>query len=112
MRISDWSSDVCSSDLFGDGSVVILRTPGHTPGHAALLVHLPQNGPIIFTGDLWYTCRCRTTRNIPSNNTDRAQTYESRARNEGLAREYGARIFIQHERDDWESNMRYPELFH
>src|SRR3546814_8878063 len=46
-------------DVFGDGSVVILRTPGHTPGHAALLVHLPQNGPIIFTGDLWYTCRCR-----------------------------------------------------
>src|SRR3546814_18592926 len=65
-------------DVFGDGSVVILRTPGHTPGHAALLVHLPQNGPIIFTGDLWYTCRCRTTRNIPSNNTDRAQTYESK----------------------------------
>lgn len=96
-------------DVFGDGSVVILRTPGHTPGHAALLVNLPQNGPIIFTGDLWYTCRCRTTRNIPSNNTDRAQTYESMARVEGLARELGARIVIQHERADWQSMPRYPE---
>lgn len=28
-------------DVFGDGSVTILSTPGHTPGHQALLVHLP-----------------------------------------------------------------------
>src|SRR3546814_14826330 len=77
--------------------------------HAALLVHLPQNGPIIFTGDLWYTCRCRTTRNIPSNNTARAQTYESMARIEDLARELGDRIVIQHERAAWESMPRYHE---
>src|SRR3546814_1360195 len=96
-------------DVLGDCSVVSRRTPGPTTGHAAFLVHLPQNGPIFFTGDLWYTCRCRTTRNIPSNNTDRAQTYESMARIEDLARELGARIVIQHERADWESMPRYPE---
>jgi len=28
-------------DVFGDGSVRILSTPGHTPGHQPLLVHLP-----------------------------------------------------------------------
>src|SRR3546814_13760593 len=34
MRISDWSSDVCSSDLFSD--VVILRTGGSSLGAQAL----------------------------------------------------------------------------
>ena len=31
-------------DVFGDGSVVILSTPGHTPGHQALLIKLPKTG--------------------------------------------------------------------
>ena len=31
-------------DVFGDGSVIVLRTPGHTPGHQSLLVKLPQTG--------------------------------------------------------------------
>ncbi|MFD0848992.1 N-acyl homoserine lactonase family protein [Sphingosinicella xenopeptidilytica] len=107
------NAEICSftadHDVFGDGSVVILRAPGHTPGHAALLVNLAKSGPVIFTGDLWYTCRCRTTRNIPSNNTDREQTFESMARIEGLARELGARIIIQHERADWNSMPRFPD---
>lgn len=105
-RVQAFTSDY---DVFGDGSVVILRTPGHTPGHAALLVRLPESGPMIFTGDLWYTCRCRTTRNIPSNNTDREQTFQSMARIEELARELGARIIIQHERADWETMPRFPD---
>ena len=31
-------------DVFGDGSVIMLYTPGHTPGHHSLLVKLPQTG--------------------------------------------------------------------
>ena len=38
-------------DVFGDGSVIVLRTPGHTPGHQSLLVKLAQMGPVIITGD-------------------------------------------------------------
>jgi glyoxylase-like metal-dependent hydrolase (beta-lactamase superfamily II) len=38
-------------DVFGDGTVIMLRTPGHTPGHSSLLVKLQQMGPIIITGD-------------------------------------------------------------
>ncbi|HEX6721764.1 MAG TPA: N-acyl homoserine lactonase family protein, partial [Burkholderiaceae bacterium] len=38
-------------DVFGDGTVVILRTPGHTPGHQALLVRLKEKGAVLLSGD-------------------------------------------------------------
>src|SRR5689334_16382474 len=38
-------------DIFGDGSAVILATPGHTPGHQSLLVKLPKTGAIVLSGD-------------------------------------------------------------
>jgi glyoxylase-like metal-dependent hydrolase (beta-lactamase superfamily II) len=38
-------------DVFGDGSVKILSTPGHTPGHQSLLVRLPKTGAVVLSGD-------------------------------------------------------------
>ena len=38
-------------DVFGDGSVTILATPGHTPGHQSLLVQLPKTGALVLSGD-------------------------------------------------------------
>jgi N-acyl homoserine lactone hydrolase len=38
-------------DVFGDGSATLLSTPGHTPGHQSLLVHLDKTGWILLTGD-------------------------------------------------------------
>src|SRR3984957_8377434 len=38
-------------DVFGDGSVMIISTPGHTPGHQALLVRLPKTGAVMLSGD-------------------------------------------------------------
>ena len=37
-------------DVFGDGSVTIISTPGHTPGHQSLLVKLPKTGAIRAVG--------------------------------------------------------------
>jgi len=42
-------------DVFSDGSVIIKRAPGHTPGHQVLVIHLPQTGSILLSGDLWHT---------------------------------------------------------
>ena len=38
-------------DVFGDGSVTLLATPGHTPGHQSLLLKLPNTGAIVLSGD-------------------------------------------------------------
>src|SRR3974390_1825733 len=37
--------------VFGDGSVMIFSTPGHTPGHQSLLVKLPKTGAVVLSGD-------------------------------------------------------------
>ena len=46
-------------DVFGDGSVMILRAPGHTPGHRILLVRLVGAGPVLLSGDLFHTRELR-----------------------------------------------------
>src|SRR6266478_2352785 len=42
-------------DVFGDGSVRILKTPGHTPGHGVLEVKLRKSGVVILSGDLYHS---------------------------------------------------------
>ena len=87
-------------DVFGDGSVIILPTPGHTPGHTALLVNLPEAGPILLTGDLYHRHESRTLKRVPRFNTDEAQTLVSIDTFEARATATGARVIIQHEMDD------------
>jgi N-acyl homoserine lactone hydrolase len=41
-------------DLFGDGSLVLLPTPGHTPGSLSMLIRRPGQAPLILVGDLTY----------------------------------------------------------
>lgn len=43
------------ADLFGDGSVRVLATPGHTRGHCSLLLRLPTTGAVLLPGD---ACLC------------------------------------------------------
>jgi glyoxylase-like metal-dependent hydrolase (beta-lactamase superfamily II) len=41
-------------DLFGDGSLVLLPTPGHTRGSLSLLIRRPDMVPLLLAGDLTY----------------------------------------------------------
>lgn len=96
-------------DVFGDGSVRIIQSPGHTVGHAVLLVRLAGAGPILLSGDLWHLAESRAERRVPPFNFDRAQTLASMDRVEALVAETGARVIIQHEADDVAALPRFPE---
>lgn len=96
-------------DVFGDGSVVILDLPGHTPGHTALQVMLPDNGPVLLTGDLYHRTESRTLKRVPRFNSDEALTRQSMARFEQLAQTLEAFVIIQHELDDVEQLPTMPE---
>lgn len=95
-------------DVFGDGSVKILRAPGHTPGHQVLLLRLPASGPVILSGDLYHTRENRKYQRVPSFNTSRAETLASMNRIETLARNLGARIIIQHDPDEFAALPQVP----
>lgn len=97
-------------DLFGDGSVVIVQAPGHTPGHCVLLLRLPNAGRILLSGDLWHLVESRRGRHVPTFNTDRDQTLASMDRVEALAASVGARVIVQHDPADFESLPRFPQF--
>ncbi len=52
-------------DVFGDGTVVLKTTPGHTPGHQALFVKLAKTGPLLLAGDLYHYPEERTFKRFP-----------------------------------------------
>ena len=86
-------------DVFGDGSVVALHLPGHTPGHLALLVRL-KSGPVLLTGDLYHSTIARQKRAVPGFNTSREETLQSMDRFQKLAKDTGAKVVIQHAPND------------
>ena len=95
-------------DVFGDGSVVALHLPGHTPDHLALLVKL-ASGPVLLTGDLYHTTIARQKRAVPGFNTSREQTLQSMDKFEKLAKDTGAKVIIQHEPADIAKLPAFPK---
>ena len=43
--------DAGDEDLFGDGAIRLLETPGHSAGHMSVLLQLPETGPVLLTAD-------------------------------------------------------------
>ncbi|MFN7164594.1 MAG: N-acyl homoserine lactonase family protein [Hyphomonas sp.] len=87
-------------DVFGDGSVVIFQTTGHTPGHASLQLMMPESGPILLTGDLYHRAESRALSRVPRFNYNEADTLAAMAAFEARAAALGARVIIQHEPAD------------
>ena len=96
-------------DVFGDGSVVIVQTPGHTPGHTILKLQLANAGTVLLTGDMYHLAETRERRLVPSLNTDRAQTLASMDKIEQLASETNARVVRQHVPEDFNALPRFPQ---
>ena len=95
-------------DVFGDGSVRILRAPGHTPGHQVLEVKLAKSGTVILGGDLYHTRENRKDRRVPAFNTSRADTLASMDRIERIVQNTHARLIIQHNPEDVASLPKLP----
>jgi len=87
-------------DVFGDGSVVILNTPGHTPGHHSLLVRLKEKGAVLLAGDVVHFHENYDTSGVPIFNTDRADSLASIDRFKKIASNLKATVIIQHDARD------------
>ena len=95
-------------DVFGDGTVIILNTPGHTPGHHSLLVRLKDMGPVLITGDLSHFHENYDSNGVPTFNTDRAATLASLDRFKKIATNLKATVIIQHDARDVSKLPAFP----
>jgi glyoxylase-like metal-dependent hydrolase (beta-lactamase superfamily II) len=84
-------------DVFGDGTVVIKFTPGHTPGHQSLFLKLPKTGPVVLAGDLYHYPEERSLSRIPTFEADRELTRKSRQALENFVKQSGSQLWIQHD---------------
>jgi N-acyl homoserine lactone hydrolase len=95
-------------DVFGDGSVRILRAPGHTPGHQVLLLRLKNSGTVILSGDLYHLRENYEHRRVPDFNFSRSDTLASMDRVEKIIQNTKARLVVQHDLGDFSSMPKFP----
>ena len=95
-------------DVFGDGSVKILRAPGHTPGHSVLQLKLKKSGAVILSGDLYHVHANRDFQRVPVFNDNRADTLASMSRIEKIVKNTHARFVIQHNEEDFAKLPKFP----
>jgi len=84
-------------DVFGDGTVVIKFTPGHTPGHQSLFLKFAKTGPVVLSGDLYHYPEERTTGRFPTFEFDKEQSGKSRAMVDQFLKKTGAQLWIEHD---------------
>ncbi|MCQ1571466.1 N-acyl homoserine lactonase family protein [Neorhizobium galegae] len=87
-------------DVFGDGSVTMLAMPGHTKGETALLVKLPQSGPVLLSGDVVHFEEQIGNNGVPPFNIDRAESLASMERMNRIAKQLNAKLVVQHDAND------------
>jgi len=102
-------------DVFGDGSIMIISTPGHTPGHESLLVHLPKTGWVLLSGDAVHLQTNWDNRRIPYFATmpqdQKFETLLSMQRMADLMSFYHAQLWINHEMEQSQTQKHSPEYY-
>ena len=87
-------------DLFGDGTVRIVPTFGHTPGHQSVIVKL-AGGEVLLAGDCCYTERNLDVMVLPRATANMEQGMETYRRLDAL-RKSGTHILFGHDGKQWQ----------
>ena len=98
-------------DIFGDGTVVLKRMLGHTPGHQALYVRLPKTGNILLSGDLAHFTDNWVHKRVPSFNFDKEQSVKTMQEAEQFLKANNAILWIQHDLEQNAGIKRSPAYY-
>jgi glyoxylase-like metal-dependent hydrolase (beta-lactamase superfamily II) len=98
-------------DVFGDGSVTIISTPGHTPGHQSLLVKLQKTGALLLSGDAVHFKSNWDNRGVPAGNTGQEQTKASMNYMAEIMAKEKAALWINHDKAQRDSLKMSPEFY-
>jgi N-acyl homoserine lactone hydrolase len=101
-------------DVFGDGSVTLFFTGGHTLGHQVCLVRLRNTGYVLLSGDSVHLRSNLDTRRIPrvqGANDENGWLWAVPAafdRDAALMSYYHAQIWVHHDMDDYKGRKFAP----
>ena len=98
-------------DIFKDHSLVLLATPGHTPGHQSLLVRLPKTGSVILSGDAAHFTTSFTHRYVPTNSWDKEATLHSMDKLAEIMAKEHAQLWFNHDHDQSAIQLKSPSHY-
>lgn len=107
----DWQPFDGDLDLFDDGTVRAIASPGHSAGHASVLVRLPRTGMVMLTGDASDTRRQFDGRARPRALFSPEEASRSLERLRLLARETDALVVPGHDPGVWARLRRAPDTY-
>jgi N-acyl homoserine lactone hydrolase len=94
-------------DVFGDGSVILLSTPGHTPGHQSLYIKLTNTGGVVVSGDLYHYPAERVQGKMPAREYA-SGTPESRKKVDDFLARTHSQLWIGHSIDWYRDAVKSP----
>ncbi len=97
-------------DLFGDGRVIAVFTPGHSPGHQSLVVRLDSTGDVLIAGDACINGELVDGAPMVAGTWRRDVCHGSRARIKAL-QEQCALSICGHDPDLWCTLRHAPEYY-
>lgn len=98
-------------DLFGDGTVQFIATPGHTAGHQSLLLNLENTGALIISGDIAYYEENYQNKGIPTFNISKEDSLASIEKIKQLVESKHAQLWIQHDQEHFETLKICPNYY-
>lgn len=98
-------------DVFGDGTVVLKFSPGHTPGHQSLFLKLAHTGPLLLSGDLYHYPEELKLKLVPGFDFNKEQTAKSRVMIEDFVAKNKAQLWIQHDAVHSKTLKKSPQYY-
>jgi glyoxylase-like metal-dependent hydrolase (beta-lactamase superfamily II) len=108
LRWRTWSGNL---DLFGDGTVRLIETPGHSAGHTSLLLALEETGPVLLTADASDNRDQWEGRAHPRALHSRESANRSLEQLRALALQTSAMVVFGHDPENWGGLARAPESY-
>lgn len=100
-----------SYDVYGDGVITTLKTPGHTQGHQSVIVKLPKEGTFVLTGDSAYLKENIDDLVAPGSNYSMIDAVNSLRKMRYLRDVMGYNVIPGHDPEYWPTIRKAPEYY-
>lgn len=98
-------------DVFGDGVIRFIYTPGHAPGHSSFLLQLPETGAVLLTVDAAYTMDHWHEKALPGFVASNVEAVRSVQKLHALADKTEALVVTGHDPVAWPEFRQAPQYY-